>query len=127
MKRALIVSEPWVSKILAGEKRWELRTRPTLIRGQIGIIRKGSSQIVGSVEIVKSPRAALTLDEMMLTSSVHGVPEHQVEMCFQLGWRYPWVIENAERFDTPVSYIHPRGCVTWVLLAPQPGVVVEGD
>jgi|GEM_PF-5461860 len=63
----------------------------------------------------------------MATSSIDGVPQNQVEMCFDLGWRYPWVIENVQTFQTPVSNIHPRGCVTWVLLAPSLGKTAVSD
>jgi len=47
--RALIIDEPWISKILSGEKTLEMRSRHTKIRGRIGLIRKGSGLIVGDV------------------------------------------------------------------------------
>src|SRR5674476_1110094 len=53
MKLALIVAEPWISKILSGEKTWEMRSRATTVRGRIGLIRKGSGLIVGAVDIIE--------------------------------------------------------------------------
>jgi len=29
-------------------------------------------------------------------------------------WRFPWVLENARRFETPIPYKHPRGAMIWV-------------
>jgi hypothetical protein len=49
--KALIVREPWIDLILDGHKTWELRTRPTSIRGQIALIRQGSGQIEGVVNL----------------------------------------------------------------------------
>ena len=37
--RALIIDEPWISKILEGRKTWELRKRNMSIRERISLIR----------------------------------------------------------------------------------------
>jgi hypothetical protein len=45
--KGLVIDEPWVSLITAGKKTWEMRSRNTLVRGRIALIRKGSKTIVG--------------------------------------------------------------------------------
>jgi hypothetical protein len=52
--RALVIAAPYIDYILSGAKTWEMRTRPTRVRETIGLIRKGSGQIVGVAEIVDS-------------------------------------------------------------------------
>ena len=47
MDRALIVRQPWIDLILSGEKTWEMRSRPTNVRGRIGLIEQGTGLIVG--------------------------------------------------------------------------------
>ena len=51
MERALIIRQPWIGKILDGSKTWEMRGRPTSIRGRIGLIEQGSGMIVGEATL----------------------------------------------------------------------------
>ena len=60
--KGLIVDEPWISKILAGEKIWEMRSKTTAVRGQIGLIRKGSGA-VGDYDALKVLRGEV-VDEL---------------------------------------------------------------
>ena len=52
MNRGLIIKQPWIELILSGKKTWEMRSRPTHIRGKIGLIEQGTGLIVGEVEII---------------------------------------------------------------------------
>jgi hypothetical protein len=52
IEKALIVADPWISLILDGKKDWEMRSRKTAIRGNIGLIRKGSGLVCGVVKLV---------------------------------------------------------------------------
>ena len=47
VSRALVVDQPWVGLIADGAKVWEMRTRPTKVRGWIGLIEKGTGTIIG--------------------------------------------------------------------------------
>jgi hypothetical protein len=40
--KGLVIDEPWISLIISGEKTWEMRSRNTVVRGRIALIRKGS-------------------------------------------------------------------------------------
>lgn len=54
MERALIVRQPWIEKILSGEKTWEMRSKRTLVRGRIGLIEQGTGLIVGECDLIHS-------------------------------------------------------------------------
>ncbi len=115
MDRALIVKKPWIDLILSGEKTWEMRSRTTNIRGEIGLIESGSGLIVGSCEIADCFDAAyVPIDENHFNETKHL---HRIESYEKAGkWLCPWKLENAIRFDEPIPYKHPQGAVTWVKL-----------
>ena len=108
MDRALIVRKVWLDKIFDEGKIWEMRSRPTKIRGTVGLIEAGSGLIVGSVD----------LDDC-LKLPIHQLPHylnyHKVsdENLFDK-WPYAWVLSLAERFKKPIPYKHPKGAVIWV-------------
>lgn len=52
--RGLVIDGHWVSLILAGRKTWEMRSQSTQLRGTIGLVRKGTGQICGVVDLVDS-------------------------------------------------------------------------
>ena len=53
-EKAIVIDEPWVSQVLRGDKAWEMRSKPTRHRGPVGIIRKGSGQVVGTASLIDS-------------------------------------------------------------------------
>jgi len=112
LERALIVRNPWIDLILSGQKTWEMRSRPTNVRGAIGLIEAGSGLIVGSTTITDS------LDEIIFDESICSYG-HRDKHCIDNDiaidiWRYPWVLSDTKRFEAPVPYQHPRGAVVWV-------------
>lgn len=113
--RALVIREPWIDLIISGHKTWEMRSRTTNIRGWIGLIRKGSSQIVG---VAKLEGAGKPLDETEMLASVdrHRIPPTLVPEAIAKGWNTPWHLSNAHALDVPVPYIHKSGAVTFVSL-----------
>lgn len=90
--KCLIVKKPWIDQILSGQKTKEFRTSATNIRGKIGLIASGGrGKILGTVEICG------------------------VETCDNSGFgRFAWLLENPVRFDFPLSFDQPIGCVIWV-------------
>ncbi|TIN43077.1 MAG: ASCH domain-containing protein [Mesorhizobium sp.] len=111
--KALIVREPWIDLILDGHKTWELRTRPTSIRGRIALIRQGSREIEGVVKLVDVlPR----LSPSSLADSVefHRVPTGRQREIIEADWLTPWVFVDAHRFSAHVPFTRPSGPVTWV-------------
>lgn len=117
--RGLVVREPWISKILSGEKTWELRSRATQVRGRIALIRKGSGRVVGTA-VLKEVLPALDRAGLMTHQSMHGVPEEKIDEVLAQRWVTPWVLSDVQMFEVPVPYIHPMGAVTWVDLGNFP-------
>lgn len=52
--KALAIDQPGTGEILAGRMVWETRSRATLLRGWIGLIREGSGRVVGAARLAGS-------------------------------------------------------------------------
>jgi hypothetical protein len=113
--KGLIVDEPWISKILRGEKHWEMRTQATSIRERVALIRKGSGLVVGVVRITGCT-GALTLDQLRAHSNKHGVPMEEFESGRAAKWTTAWELSDAQALRNAVPYKHPLGAVIWVSL-----------
>ena len=112
--RALIIRQPYIGKILDGLKTWEMRSRPTKIRGRIGLIESGSGLIVGEAEIVRMQEAPKNDWSRSITSVYHRIEYRDQHLMDK--WCWAWVLENAIRYDEPIPYVHPQGAVIWVNL-----------
>ena len=112
MKRALIVRQPWIDLILSGKKIWEMRSKPTNIRGLIGLIEQGTGLIVGECIITESDDTTLDSHERGLFHGNHRVDDYSLLE----KWCYVWELEGAKRYKKPIPYNHPQGAVTWVLI-----------
>jgi len=87
--RALIVRHPFVDQLLDGSKTVEYRSRPTRIRGTIGLIASGErGKLLGLIDIVDCREDAR--------------------------YGYAWVVRNPRKFAVPVEFAQRYGCVTWV-------------
>ena len=117
--KALVVDEPWIGKLLRGEKTWEMRKSTCRIRGQIALIRKGSGQVVGVADLVDSRPPLASLEEYAAAEKFHGIPPSRQTQAYTDGWRTPWVLANVRRLAQSVPYSHPNGAVIWVNLAPD--------
>jgi ASCH domain-containing protein len=114
VNRGLIIAEPWIGKILNGEKVWEMRGKRTKMRGPIALIKKGSKTIVGICHLddVEGP---FDSRELALNQSKHQVPSDIYESP-DYKWRYAWVLSEIEPLAQPVPYKHASGSVIWVKL-----------
>jgi len=75
--KGLVIAEPWISLIVSGEKTWEMRSRNTLVRGRIALIRKGSKTVIGIADLVRTlPK--LSVPELKASVSNHWVPESEI-------------------------------------------------
>jgi hypothetical protein len=80
--KGLIIDEPWVSKIAAGKKTWELRSRNTAVRGRIALLRKGSKAVIGVVELVGTlPK--LSRSDLRANVDKHQVPASEIDDNFK--------------------------------------------
>lgn len=108
--KALIIRQPWIDMILSGHKSWEMRSRPTKIRGEIALIEAGTGLVVGACNLTESRTVPINADDTYIM--FHGV--YDIELLKQ--WPYPWTLNNVQRLSNPVPYTHPKGAVTWVNL-----------
>lgn len=110
--KGLVIREPWISLILKKNKIWEMRSRPTKIRGRIALLKQGTNQIVGHANLVAC-LPSLSLDQLKMTKSSHGV-DYALPTANPT-WNTPWVLQDVTMIE-PVEYKHPCGAVTWVNL-----------
>ncbi len=111
MERGLIIKKKWLDLIFDNGKVWEMRSTKTNVRGRIGLIESGTGLIVGEADLVDCGKP---LSEFMALAMAQY---HQVaDLDLIKKWRYPWILENAKRYDVPKPYSHPSGAVIWVKL-----------
>lgn len=110
----LVVSEPWLTRILEKGKRWEMRSAKTNRRGPIALIEKGSGQVVGVAELV-DVKGPFSNEEMAANEASHQIPP-ELYGASNYKWHYAWVLENATALPSAVPYKHKSGAVIWVQL-----------
>ena len=109
IKRALIIKKEWLDRIFDGPKIWEMRSTKTNVRGKIGLIEARSGLIVGEVDLIGCGK------RLTEQSAADNFEFHQVSDLSKLKyWCYPWILENATRYEKPTPYNHPSGAVIWV-------------
>jgi hypothetical protein len=109
--KGLIIKEPWIDKILSGEKTWEIRGSNTKRRGTISLIQSGTGMIFGTVDLVDTIRVGFK-------EFRDGRDKHQIWSVGLPSYRqnWAWVLENPVRHPEPIPYKHPQGAVIWVNL-----------
>jgi hypothetical protein len=122
--KGLVIDQPWIGMILRHEKTWEMRSRPTNVRGPIALIQKGTGTVVGTARLVDSA-PELRVDEMSAHFGKHRIPDEMVRSA-GFKWLTPWVLWDVRRLSRPVPYDHPKGAVTWVNLAADVEAAVLG-
>ena len=95
MIKCLFVRAPFAGWIVDGVKFTEFRTRPTSIRGRIGIIESGTGTVIGDVELCNC-RKSLTR-----------------------GY-YEWSFRSHRRYVRPIPFPSKPGAVVWINLYYNP-------
>jgi len=114
VSRGLIIDQPWIGKILRGEKTWEMRSSRTSIRGPVALIEKGTGTVVGVASILDS-LGPLSLQDISESKAKHRVgPEIYTQQDYK--WTHAWVLGGVMPFKNPVRYRHKPGAVIWVEL-----------
>lgn len=109
--KGLIIKDPWITKILNGDKVWEIRGSNTKQRGIISLIKSGTGLILGTVELVNTHRLAKL--DLYLHYNNHQIPNYD-EIDYHHIWA--WEMAHPHWYETPVPYKHPQGAVIWVNL-----------
>lgn len=113
--KGLVIKSPYIDRILAGTKTWEMRSSATSVRGPIALIKQGSGQVVGVANLV-GVKGPLTKQDKLNTIEKHQISVDRLESGETDKWDTAWVLENAQLLKTPVHYQHPNGAVIWVIL-----------
>lgn len=109
--KGLIIKGKYVDLILQGSKRWEIRSRKTLVRGRIALIKSGSGKVFGEVDLIDCME--IDLDQYNnYCKNLYGVEREKLPY----EKTYAWVLENPLVYDNPVDYSHPKGAIIWVNL-----------
>jgi len=114
--RGLLIRDPYASQLLNGEKIWEIRGKPTQIRGPVVIIKSGTGHAYGTAKLIRV-LGPLELDDLTLASEL---PRDERELFRREGMpyakTYAYVFSDPKWFEKPIPYRHPSGAVTWVRL-----------
>jgi hypothetical protein len=108
---AIPIREPWIDMILDGYKTWEIRSKNTLKRERVGLIRAQSSTVVGTAflsEVIKITPTIARKNAAKMGMTITGAMDCVGDNA--------WVMKNIVKFKKPVPYVHPPGAVTWVTL-----------
>lgn len=107
----LIIKEPYATWILKGEKTIELRSSNTNKRGTIAIIKSGTSNVYGIVDIVDSFEIE-TVAQYNKLRERHCVGAERKDIRYKRVWA--WVLEKPVLFEEPVHYTPKIGQQIWV-------------
>lgn len=110
--KGLIIKPYWADLILNGNKTMELRSSKTNIRGKIGIIKNGSKQVYGTVELIDCVK--LDSDLYYKNKKRHCVEETYDKIPYKN--LYGWILKYPIKFNKPIPYNHKQGCIIWVNL-----------
>lgn len=115
VEKGLVIDEPWIGKILRGEKIWEMRSCKASHRGWFGLIRKGSGMVEGVARLVGTV-GPLSRDELQAAVDRHAIGPELDPKAWMAKWNIAWVLADVIRLTRPVPYRHKAGAVTWVRL-----------
>lgn len=108
--KCLIIKSKWCDLILNGLKDIELRGSNTNIRGKIYLIKSGTKQIYGTIELIDSFK--LSDSDYYALKNRHRVEVSRKDIKYKN--LYGWILKNPIKFTTPIPYKHKQGCVIWV-------------
>jgi hypothetical protein len=112
---ALLIRTPWITKILAGTKTWEIRGMRTHKRGLIALVESGTGTVVGVTEIAEVV-GPLSATEYVRNAERAGLSHATASRDLPYARTFAWVLQHSRRLVTPVHYQHPPGAVIWVTL-----------
>ena len=115
--RGLMVRDPFATQLLNGEKVWEIRGRPTQIRGPVVIVKSGTGHAYGTANLVRV-LGPLEVEDLI---DAKELPESERAEIITVGLpyakTYAYVFSDPKWFEKPLPYNHPSGAVTWVRLS----------
>ena len=110
--KGLIIKEPWISMILAGEKTMEMRKTRVHIRGRIALLNKGFIRGFATLYRCDGP---LSYQELISRGNEHRIPDEKIGT-IDYPYKYGWMLTDEENLLSPIKYDHPHGAQIWVNL-----------
>ena len=120
--KGLVISEPWISRVLSGEKTREMRSKVTSYRGPLAVIPKGSGLVTGIVDLVDCIPGQHEA-EYGASEALHCIPMARHKDC-AARWPVAWVFANARSLSEPVPYKHKNGAQSRVVLSAEESLAV---
>ena len=111
-KSVLVVKDPWLDKILNGQKTWEVRGSNTTKRGLVHLALSGAGgRIVGRCHITDSFPVKKRVLQKHFT-------KHRIKDLSVVAYRNPhaWVLSKSLRYSKPFVYTHKQGTIVWAIL-----------
>jgi hypothetical protein len=126
--RGLLIRDPYISDILTGRKRWELRGFPTRIRGPLGLIKSTSGRVFGEC-VLRECLGPIDLETLLHSPEIGPHDLTEIQCAGEAPYTdadgrsstYAWVLDDVRAYSQPVPYRHPSGAVTFVDLARATG------
>jgi hypothetical protein len=112
--RALLIRQPWIDRILAGKKVWEIRGSRTSIRETIALIPSRSGTVIGVCDLVDCI-GPLTAEQFRKNARKAGMRPGEARLG-SYRQTFAWVLKKPRTLKWPVPYRHPSGAVIWVRL-----------
>jgi hypothetical protein len=114
---AIPIQSPFIEMILSKRKKWEIRSKNTIKRGLVALIKSRSGTVVGTA--VLSDAILITRKMVSDVTNIKrmGLPVNGAKYALGAVGQYAWVLKGVVKFKEPVKYKHPSGAVTWVTLA----------
>ena len=111
-KSVLVVKDPWLDKILNGQKTWEVRGTNTTKRGVVHLALSGAhGRIVGRCHITDSFPVKKRALQKHFT-------KHRIKDLSVVAYRNPhaWVLSKSLRYSKPFVYTHKQVTIVWETL-----------
>ena len=115
IEAGLVIDTPWIRKILAGAKTWEIRSKPNSRSGRIALCEKGGP-IVATAMI--GPSISIAAGDFDRHFSKHQVPAADLRAFYGDRPVYAWPLSDVQEIDPPIRYKHPGGG-SWVKLSAE--------
>jgi len=113
--KALRIHPLYVDLILRGRKNWEMRSTPRTWRGSVALVKIGSLEIVGVVDLV-DVKGPLSEEERHASQDKHCVAPHHWLSPRMAKYKFAWVLHNPRALAEPVSFVHVNGTQSWFVL-----------
>lgn len=109
VEQALVLEQPWLEKILDGEKTWEIRGGNTYFRGWLGLIDRDAQdddgrRLLKGIAYLDAVKGPLSRKDIENNVKHHRIPKAFLDFYSGVRYKKPfaWVLKDAQRLDPPI-------------------------